>query len=219
MSGNADNAASETPPADRREGRLGNWNDARGFGFLTPVDGGPNIFVHVSAMPKTGKQISIGQVYTFRVETDSTGRARAADVLPLEARGEAAAASRKGPTFWQMILQRGPRFLVIPAFGFIVAAIASMQAVSPNWLTIYGVASIACFCGYGLDKRAAAHKEWRVSETILLLIGLVGGWPGAIIGQEAFRHKTQKPAFRALFWMSVAINMAAFVQINVFSPA
>lgn len=218
MSPDSENAASDGHTAERHEGRLDNWNDARGFGFLTPSDGGPNIFVHVSAMPKTGKQISAGQAYTFRVETDATGRSRAIDVQPVVALAETREAPRKGPTLFQKIVQRGPRLLVIPAFGFIVLAIASIQPVSMNWLTIYGVASVACFCGYGLDKRAAAHKEWRVSETILLLIGLVGGWPGAIVGQEMFRHKTQKPAFRALFWMSVAINMAAFVQINVFSP-
>lgn len=215
MSGESGNPASDGQFGGRREGRLENWNDARGFGFLTPSDGGANIFVHVSAMPKTGKQIGAGQVYSFLVETDASGRMRAVDVQPIAV---APVAPRKGPTLWQKFVQRGPRLLVIPAFGFIILAIASTQPISPNWMTIYGVASVACFCGYGLDKRAAAHKEWRVSETILLLIGLVGGWPGAIIGQEVFRHKTQKPAFRALFWMSVGINMAAFVQINVFSP-
>ena len=121
------------------------------------------------------------------------------------------------PSLLSVLLERGPRFLVIPAFLFIVLAIATVESVSANWLIIYGVASLACFVGYGLDKRAAHRKEWRVSETILLLVGLVGGWPGAIVGQEVFRHKTQKVAFRTLFWMSVAINMAAFVQITAFS--
>ncbi len=218
MTQGSDSPAADRKGEGRRKGRLENWNHARGFGFLVPTDGGPNIFVHVSAMPKTGKQIGAGQVYTFTVETDASGRTRATDVQPVVLATDVTPSPRKGPSFWQMVLQRGPRLLVIPAFGFIVVAIGSIQPLSVNWLTIYGIASVACFCGYGLDKRAAAHKEWRVSETILLLIGLVGGWPGAIVGQEVFRHKTQKPAFRALFWMSVAINMAAFVQINVFSP-
>ena len=51
-----------------------------------------------------------------------------------------------------------------------------------------------------------------------MIIGLIQfGLPGAIVGQEVFRHKTQKVAFRTLFWMSVAINMAAFVQITAFA--
>ena len=51
------------------------------------------------------------------------------------------------------------------------------------------------------------------------MIGLAGGWPGAILAQEIFRHKTKKITFRTLFWMSVAINMAAFVQIAAFTGA
>jgi uncharacterized membrane protein YsdA (DUF1294 family)/cold shock CspA family protein len=198
-----------TPPA-RVRGRLVNWSDERGFGFMQPEGGGPDVFVHVSAFEKEGKHIEIGRDYEFAVETGKDGRPKAKRITIV-------AVEKAGPSLLERVIQRGPRLLVIPAFAFIVVAIALVQPVSTNWYVIYGVASVACFCGYGLDKSAASHQSWRVSETILLLVGLVGGWPGAIIGQEVFRHKTQKKAFRTLFWMSVAINMAAFVQINVFA--
>lgn len=200
----------------RTKGRLINWSDERGFGFLAPDGGGTDVFVHASAFAKEGRHVEIGHDYEFTIEFGKDGRPKAKNVTPLIA-AKAAILPRPGPGLWQQVLQRGPRFLVIPAFLFIAVAIASVQPVSMNWLVIYGVASVACFAGYGLDKRAANQKQWRVSETILLLIGLVGGWPGGIIGQEVFRHKTQKITFRTLFWMTVAINMAAFVQINAFS--
>jgi uncharacterized membrane protein YsdA (DUF1294 family) len=37
----------------------------------------------------------------------------------------------------------------------------------------------------------------------------VGGWPGAWIAQQAFRHKTRKSSFQVTFWACVALNLAA----------
>ncbi len=201
------------PMAPRSRGRLVSWNDERGFGFITPVGGGQDVFVHASAFAKEGRHIEVGLDYDFDLEIGKDGRPKAKRITSAPVAFEVKA----GPSLLSKVLQRGPRMLVIPAFLFIALAIHSVQGISPNWFVIYGVASVACFTGYGLDKLAASHKQWRVSETILLMIGLVGGWPGGILGQEVFRHKTQKKTFRTLFWMSVAINMAAFVQINVFA--
>ena len=201
------------PPASRSRGRLVSWNDERGFGFIAPEGGGQDVFVHASAFAKEGRHIEVGHEYEFDLDLGKDGRPKAKRVTTIAA----PAPPPPKPSLMSQLLHRGPRMLVIPAFLFIVLAIHTVQPVSANWFVIYGVASVACFAGYGLDKMAASQKQWRVSETILLLIGLVGGWPGGIIGQEVFRHKTQKKTFRTLFWMSVAINMAAFVQINVFA--
>ena len=68
---------------------------------------------------------------------------------------------------------------------------------------------------YGADK-LAARKAWRrVPETTLLVLGLAGGWPGAILGQQCFRHKTQKQPFRTRFFISVALNVAALAGLYV----
>lgn len=202
--------AGATSEAARTHGRLISWNDERGFGFIAPDGGGQDVFVHASAFAKEGRHIEVGGDYEFDLDIGKDGRPKAKRVAYI-------VPPKSQPSSISQFLQRGPRFLVILAFLFIVVAISTVQPISPNWLIIYGVASIACFAGYGLDKAAASQKQWRVSETILLLIGLVGGWPGAIFAQEIFRHKTQKKTFRRLFWMTVAINMAAFVQINVFA--
>jgi len=210
LNSKAPNGGETAKAAPRSRGRLVNWNDDRGFGFISPSEGGPDVFVHASAFVKEGRHIEIGHEYEFDIETGKDGRPKAKRIVTV-------VAEKRRPSLLSTILDRGPRFLVIPAFLFIVVAIATVKPVPASWLIVYGVASVACFVGYGLDKRAAHRKEWRVSETILLMVGLVGGWPGAIIGQEVFRHKTQKVAFRTLFWMSVAINMAAFIQITAFS--
>jgi uncharacterized membrane protein YsdA (DUF1294 family) len=52
-----------------------------------------------------------------------------------------------------------------------------------------------------------------VPESTLILLGLAGGWPGAIIAQQVLRHKSNKKDFRSAFWASVVLNVLAFVAL------
>lgn len=65
----------------RIEGNLTKWNDDRGFGFITPVQGGSEIFVHISAFPKDGHRPTIGERLTFEIEVDRDGKKRARNLL------------------------------------------------------------------------------------------------------------------------------------------
>lgn len=58
-------------------GTLSKWNDDRGFGFITPAEGGVEVFVHVSAFPRDGERPRIGETLGFEVETGPDGRKRA----------------------------------------------------------------------------------------------------------------------------------------------
>ena len=57
------------------------------------------------------------------------------------------------------------------------------------------VISIVSFCLFGVDKKYAQAKRWRISENALLLSALFGGSCGALLGMYVFRHKTQKKKF------------------------
>ena len=69
----------------RFEGVLSQWNDARGFGFITPSAGGEALFAHISAFPRMAQRPAIGLRVSFEVETHPDGkkRARGIQVLPL----------------------------------------------------------------------------------------------------------------------------------------
>lgn len=83
------------------------------------------------------------------------------------------------------------------------------------WLLL---ASLLTLVIYGVDK-LAARKAWRrVPESTLLTFGLLGGWPGAIAGQQLFRHKTQKQPFRRYFFASVLLNLLAMTAIYLYCP-
>jgi cold shock CspA family protein len=73
----------------RIDGTLSKWNDERGFGFITPTQGGQDIFVHVSAFPKDGTRPTIGEKLSFEVEADSQGKKRAKNLLCPERRAVA----------------------------------------------------------------------------------------------------------------------------------
>ncbi|MFS1489052.1 DUF1294 domain-containing protein [Vibrio splendidus] len=75
----------------------------------------------------------------------------------------------------------------------------------------YLVTGLVTFFVYAKDKRAAINGSWRVPEKTLHILSVVGGWLGALIAQDKLRHKTQKQPFRAIYWLTVAMNVAAFV--------
>lgn len=83
--------------------------------------------------------------------------------------------------------------------------VESIVAVVLGW---YLLASVACLAVYAADKRAARRRQHRVSERTLLMLGLAGGWPGALLGQRWLRHKCVKQPFLAWFWLTVALNLA-----------
>ncbi|CDS64795.1 DUF1294 domain-containing protein [Salmonella enterica] len=94
----------------------------------------------------------------------------------------------------------------------IFAAVGSIFTSHPvaMWLLLANVLTLAI---YGIDK-TAARKTWRrVPESTLLVFGVVGGWPGAIVGQQLFRHKTQKQPFKTYFIVSVIVSILVTVAI------
>jgi uncharacterized membrane protein YsdA (DUF1294 family) len=80
-------------------------------------------------------------------------------------------------------------------------------------ISLYLGASTVTFCVYALDKSAAKNHRWRTPEKTLHLLGLIGGWPGALAAQRLLRHKTSKPSFQAVFWSTVLVNCAGLYWI------
>ncbi|WP_253254158.1 DUF1294 domain-containing protein [Xanthomonas arboricola] len=75
----------------------------------------------------------------------------------------------------------------------------------------YAATSIVAMLTYRRDKRAARRGGQRTPETTLHLIALLGGWPGALLAQAMFRHKSSKAAFQLRFWITVVVNVAVLV--------
>ena len=80
-------------------------------------------------------------------------------------------------------------------------------------LLAYGFMSVVAIALYAGDKRTARDGQWRTPEDTLHAIALFGGWPGALIAQGAFGHKSNKASFQSKFWMTVLINCVGAVLL------
>jgi uncharacterized membrane protein YsdA (DUF1294 family)/cold shock CspA family protein len=178
------------------------WNDDRGYGFISSAGIPNNLFVHISAFSTGSPRPEVGDAVSFNVASSARGpQASTVKIIGLVSSSRAA---RIGQLDYLAIA------LFIPLALFIALSWAVPLAV----FAIYLVASIFCFLAYGTDKRAATNGTWRTPESSLLFLGLLGGWPGAIVGMQVFRHKTRKASFRALFWVTVVVNIAAFIFLT-----
>lgn len=64
----------------RYSGKLKKWNAERGFGFIVADDGGQDVFVHISAFMRDGRQPVDSEILTFEVEPDRNGKRSAVRV-------------------------------------------------------------------------------------------------------------------------------------------
>ena len=200
------------PRTERVRGTIANWNDARGFGFAQPASGGPQIFVHIRAFPRGVETPKVGDALTFEVEQTPEGKTRARFALPDAAVGATTLPPRYGTTATSIL-----SYLPIVAFAVLYFVVQILWH-PPLWIiSLYVGASLLAFIVYLADKSAAAAGGWRVSESALLLLGLAGGWPGALVAQHVLHHKTRKRSFQASFLGSIVVNVLAFVILT--SPA
>ena len=79
-------------------------------------------------------------------------------------------------------------------------------------LAAYGIVSGLAFLLYWSDERKARLDRWRVPENLLHAVELAGGWPGALLAQQVFRHKTRKLSFQLLFWMIVLLHQVFWID-------
>ncbi len=113
---------------------------------------------------------------------------------------------------------RGLRFkllalLVLCAMPIGGSVSVLLTGVSPLPLLAYGVASLLAFGLYRYDKQQAKAGQWRTPEKILHGFELLGGWPGALVAQQMFRHKTRKLSYQLLFWLIVVVHQVVWVDV------
>ena len=84
-----------------------------------------------------------------------------------------------------------------------------LHAVPVAIVVVYAMLGSVAFALYAIDKLAAMHGRQRTPESMLHAVALFGGWPGALLAQDLFRHKSRKVRFQVVFWITVFINGCA----------
>ncbi len=106
----------------------------------------------------------------------------------------------------------------------LVALCVAMAAAAAGWLPVplaavmLGASGVSYFM-YLIDKTAAQRGGRRTPESSLHLVDLLGGWPGALVAQQQFRHKTAKAPFQAMFWATVLANVGLLGWLSSVSTA
>ncbi|MEP5176799.1 DUF1294 domain-containing protein [Marinobacter alexandrii] len=175
---------------------LAAWSDDKGFGFITPAIGGERVFAHISAYVGRGRP-SANREVKYSLTEDSQGRIRARQ---FQYTGIGKLGARVAPGFWLALL------VAVGVIGGLSSAyeFGYVPMIIP---AAYAAMSLLALIMYAIDKAAAVKGRRRVPENRLHLLELLGGWPGALIGQQLFRHKTRKGSFQFGFWLCVVLNV------------
>lgn len=174
------------------KGQIVEWNDSKGYGFISASNSERKVFIHVSSVNKSMRRPKLNDRVTFEISKDSKGRSNAENV----------------------VIQGVDSFPLTVLFGFtfLVAAFASVVVFDGSLLLIplYLALSVFTYLMFAWDKQAAQNGNWRTPENTLHLLSLAGGWPGALLAQFQLRHKSKKQPFKSILWINIALNIGAF---------
>lgn len=188
----------------RLKGKITQWDDEKGFGFIQPMLKGERIFIHIKALQNRARRPVIGEVVTYTVSQDSKGRLQAVSVTFA---GE------------KLRLKAPKAGSALPLLGVMLFIAGLLLAFWQGKLPAYIVAgylllSVFTYLSYWFDKRKAQAGRWRTPESTLQFMSLLGGWPGALLAQRYLRHKSQKRSFLWQFWFTVVLNLAALLYLS-----
>lgn len=178
------------------QGKIREWNDDRGFGFIESEDGREKVFVHIKSFVRRSKRPLVNDLVTYRVATDERGKLQAHNV----------SFSVKPVQFSNYFLKNLSSLLLVVLF-FVFLGVSAVYGVLPFMVFSYFIIiSGITFFAYSVDKSAAQNGEWRLSEDSLHVLSILGGWAGALTAQVLIRHKSKKTSFKRVFWVTVALN-------------
>lgn len=83
-----------------------------------------------------------------------------------------------------------------------------MNALLHNPLWFYlALVNVYLFCLMGYDKYQAKRGGWRVPESNLIFVSLLGGGIGGLLSRQIFHHKTRKKKFTIGFSAGVVVGL------------
>ncbi len=189
----------------RFQGKISDWNDDKGYGFVEPNGGGTRAFVHIKSFSDLPRRPINGDIIIYETTTDEKGRIQATNIAFTRIKKkQKVQQSRELGSFNKFII------MAFTAYLLVLVSVYNLPVVV---LLGFIVLSIITFAAYALDKNAAQSGSWRTQESTLHMLALVGGWPGAMYAQQKLRHKSIKTEFRQVFWATVVINISALSWI------
>ena len=86
-------------------------------------------------------------------------------------------------------------------------------------IVYYIVLNILGFASMASDKIRMMERRFRIPESVLLIIALIGGAAGSTAGMYLFRHKKKRPLFYIGLPLLVFLHVFLWVLLVVSSSA
>lgn len=183
----------------RSTGQLIHWDDEKGYGFIDTPKAEDNLFVHIKAFQNRNRRPQIGDQLSFNIQADKQKRLRAQQVY-----------FQDESSFWLPPFQNQKLVITLTLFTLLI----TLYHFAPLAIfSLYLALSMLTFAVYALDKNAARQQAWRTPENILHLLSLSGGWMGALLAQRYLHHKSRKPSFQLIFWLTVLLNLGVLASL------
>ena len=218
-----------------KHGTIVRWDATRAFGFIRSGDSVGDVFFHVrdyrgATPPRAGLAVVFEEIHVggkgpraMAVRTASSPHSAAQDARSTDSRRahRPAQARRSAPA------GRSPRQGKAPspatgaslAYGLMLGwAALLVWGVWTQRLPLWTLAALAALNVvtlwlYAADKNAARADRWRIPESNLHLLSLLGGWPAAWLAQQNMRHKSSKTEFRAVYWCTIVLHCGALAWV------
>ncbi|OAN47183.1 hypothetical protein A6A03_00095 [Chloroflexus islandicus] len=185
-------------------GRIVTWKAQEKYGFIQSPSHPNDIFFHINQCYHRDWLPQIGELVRFEVGQDAQGRLQAINVES-QSPAPRIAPPRINPADTMLAL------LVCAAF-ITLLGLATVTVGLPVWVIgWYLAASVVTLMLYIEDKQRAQRGVRRIREKTLHRWELLGGWPGALIGQELVRHKVSKGSYTKVFWLIVGLHLLGLI--------
>nr|WP_136252545.1 cold shock and DUF1294 domain-containing protein [Ningiella ruwaisensis] len=193
----------------RFQGKLSNWNDEKGFGFVEPNGGGNRAFVHIKSFAKSSRRPVEGDILIYEQTEEQPGKFKALNVTLAadnkRKKNDSRAQQYKSRRSSKRTLEKSLSL----SFCLIIFYLVMTQTLPKELFWFLIGANVLTFIFYWIDKRAAQHRQRRVPEANLHMMSLLGAWPSALLAQLKLRHKSSKAEFLRVYRVTIAVNIAA----------
>ena len=204
----------------RDQGRLVEWFDEKGYGFIQPNDPTKDrVFLHIKSFAKSGPRPIVGCALDYRVTLDDKGRYKAEQVMYLKASQTKTAQQKHQKQSEPRSKPLQPMQILAIAYILLLAVLTLAGVLDGMVLLVISLVNVATYWFYAQDKEAAQLGNRRIPENTLHILSFLGGWPAAWLAQQKLRHKTQKQPFRQIYFCTIAFNILLILWLaSPFNP-
>ena len=198
----------------RDQGRLVEWFDDQGYGFIQPSDPAKDrVFLHIKDFAKPGPRPIVGCALDYLVILDERGRYRAQQVMYLKASQAKSLQAKFKPSKPHQSEKLQRMQIACVLYILFLVALTLGGLLSGLVLLFVSLMNALSYWLYAQDKEAAQLGNRRIPENTLHVVAFLGGWPAAWLAQQKLRHKTQKQPFRQIYFCTIAFNIILIIWL------